>query len=50
MRENPMRTTIALDDNPIAAAQEYTGVMEMSENGTLTNTTLAKCHFRRRTA
>ena len=25
-----MRTTIALDDNLIAAAQEYTGVMEKS--------------------
>jgi Arc/MetJ family transcription regulator len=30
MRENPMRTTIALDDNLIATAQEYTGVMEKS--------------------
>jgi Arc/MetJ family transcription regulator len=30
MQENPMRTTIALDDNLIATAQEYTGVMEKS--------------------
>ena len=30
MMENPMRTTIALDDNLIRTAQEYTGVMEKS--------------------
>jgi Arc/MetJ family transcription regulator len=30
MPENPMRTTIALDDNLIATAQEYTGLMEKS--------------------
>jgi Arc/MetJ family transcription regulator len=30
MQENPMRTTIALDDNLIATAQEYTGLMEKS--------------------
>lgn len=30
MLENPMRTTIALDDNLIKTAQEYTGVMEKS--------------------
>jgi Arc/MetJ family transcription regulator len=30
MRENPMRTTVTLDDNLIATAQEYTGVVEKS--------------------
>jgi Arc/MetJ family transcription regulator len=30
MRENPMRTTIALDDNLIRTAQEYTGLTEKS--------------------
>jgi Arc/MetJ family transcription regulator len=30
MLENLMRTTIALDDNLIRTAQEYTGVMEKS--------------------
>jgi Arc/MetJ family transcription regulator len=28
--EKPMRSTIALDDELISAAQEYTGVMEKS--------------------
>jgi Arc/MetJ family transcription regulator len=30
MLENRMRTTIALDDNLIRTAQEYTGLMEKS--------------------
>jgi Arc/MetJ family transcription regulator len=30
MQENPMRTTIALDDNLVKTAQEYTGLTEKS--------------------
>jgi Arc/MetJ family transcription regulator len=30
VKEIPMRTTIALDDNLIRTAQEYTGLMEKS--------------------